>query len=244
MKRDENANVLLLDAGNTLTGPMPVTIQTKGGVIVEAMNMMGYDAMTIGGKDLMLGIEALREREEEADFPFLSANLVLYGSDELLFDPYTIVEIGGRKVGILGLTGSEGSMPQDLIGGDVVDLLKPLEVASQYIAEMFTETDIIVVLSHLGLDMDELLAQEIPGIDLIVGGLTRKLLVEPWVVDRTVIVQAGYRGEWIGRVTLDIDSAGDVTNAEGSVVVLDDKVQDDAEMLTFVTKAKGEAAGN
>jgi len=236
--------VLLLDAGRTLMGPMPVTIKSKGAVIIEAMNMLGYDAMTVAEQDLQLGLDTVWEREEEADFPFLSANLVLADTNELLFAPYTIVERGGRKVGILGLTGSEQPMPLELFDGHVVDLLNPLEAASQYVAEMSGETDIIVVLSNLGLDTDELLAEELPGIDLIVGGLTRKLLVEPRHVGETVIVQAGYRGEWIGWVTLDIDSSGAVTGSGGGVVILDDKVMDDSEMLTFVTKAKEDAAAN
>ena len=244
MKRDENAEVLLLDAGRTLMGPTQVTIMTKGAVIIEAMNMLGYDAMTVAEQDLQLGLEVVREREEEAEFPFLSANLVFADTTELLFAPYTIVERGGRKVGILGLTGSEGPMPLELFDGYVVDLLNPLEVASQYVAEMSAEADIIVVLSNLGLDTDELLAEEVPGIDLIVGGMTRKLLMEPLRVDATVIVQAGYRGEWIGWVTLYINSGGAVTDSHGGVVVLDDKIMDDPEMLTFVTKAKEEAAAN
>jgi len=77
----------LLDAGRTLMGPVPVTIETKGGVIIEAMNMLGYDAMTVGEHDLQLGLEVVREREEEAEFPFLSANLVLADTNELLFAP-------------------------------------------------------------------------------------------------------------------------------------------------------------
>ena len=233
----------MLDAGRTLTGPVPVTIETKGGVIIEAMNMLRYDAMTVAEQDLQLGIEVVREREEEAEFPFLSANLVLSGTSELLFAPYAIVERGGRKVGILGLTGSERPMPLALFDGHVVDLLNPIEAASQYVAEMSAQTEIIVVLSNLGLDTDELLAKAVPGIDLIVGGLTRQILVEPLIVGETVIVQAGYRGEWIGWVTLDLDSGGAVTGSEGGVVVLDDTVMDDPEMLTFVTKAIEESAG-
>jgi len=234
----------LLDAGRTIMGPTQVTIKTKGAVIIEAMNMMGYDAMTVAEQDLQLGLEVVREREEEADFPFLSANLIFADTNELLFAPYTIVERGGRKIGILGLTGSENPTPLELFDGHVVALLNPIEVASQYVDEMSAETDIIVVLSNLGLDTDGLLAEEVPGIDLIVGGLTRKLLLEPWLVGETMIVQAGYRGEWIGWVALDIDSGGAVTSAEGSVVVLDETVMDDPEMLAFVTGAKEEVGAN
>ena len=86
-----------------------------------------------------------------------------------------MVKVGARNVGILGLTGSEQPMPLRLFDDTVVDLLDPVETAKRYVAEMSAQADIIVVLSHLGLDKDEQLAKEVPGIDIIVGGLSRRL---------------------------------------------------------------------
>jgi len=239
-QRSSNSNVLLLDAGNALMGPMPIAIKSKGAVAVKAMNMMGYDALTVGDKDLTLGIKTLKQREDEANFPFLSANLVFSDARELLFSPYTMVKVGARNVGILGLTGSEQPMPLRLFDDTVVDLLDPVETARRYVAEMSAQADIIVVLSHLGLDKDEQLAKEVPGIDIIVGGLSRRLLQKPESVGKTIIVQAGYRGEWIGRLKVLVDSDGVVAYSEGNIVLLDDTHKDDPDMLAFVAKAKKE----
>ena len=206
---------------------------------------MGYDAMTVGDKDLGLGLEVLKEREAEADFPFLSANLVYADSRELVFAPYTVVTVGGRKVGILGLSGSQESVPRDVGDGVVLDLLAPVQVAQQYVDELSGNTDIIVVLSLMGLDSDRALAQLVGGIDLIVGGASQNILGEPRLIPNTttVVVQAGARGEWVGRVELDIDSSGVVRGATGSTPRLDDTFADDAEMLALVEKAKQEASG-
>jgi 2',3'-cyclic-nucleotide 2'-phosphodiesterase (5'-nucleotidase family) len=237
--------VLLLDAGNAFWGPVPVTAQTKGSVIAQAMNMLAYDAMTIGPGDLQLGLETLRERETEAEFPILSANLVLEGSTEPIFTPYVVLEVGGRKIGILGLTGSgEMAMPMQLPGGDVVDLLDPFEVTRAHVAQMSAETDIVVVLSNLGMALQEQLAGAVPGVDLIVGGGSRTVLPEPRIVGGAVIVEAGFRGEWIGSTNIEIDSSGKITAAEGKPVLLDESHVDDPEMLAFVEAAKAEAAGS
>jgi 2',3'-cyclic-nucleotide 2'-phosphodiesterase (5'-nucleotidase family) len=244
-QRDEHTDLLLLDAGNALMSNIPVTAKTQGGVIIQAMNMMGYDAMTVGDKDLGLGPKVLQEREAEADFPFLSANLVYADSGELVFPPYTVVTVAGRKVGILGLSGSQEPMPREVGGGVVLDLLEPIEVARQYVDELSNHTDIIVVLSLMGLDADRELAQSVDGIDLIVGGASRNILGEPRLIPdtTTVVVQAGARGEWVGRVELSIDSGGVVTAATGSAPRLDDTFVDDTDMLAFVAKAKQEASG-
>ena len=243
-QREKYADLLLLDAGNALMSRIPVTAKTQGGVIIQAMNMMGYDAFTVGDEDLGLGLKVLKEREAEADFPFLSANLVYADSKELVFAPYTVVTVGGRNVGILGLSGSQEPMPRD-VGDDVVlDLLAPAEVARQYVDELSGNADIIVVLSLMGLDADRALAQSVDGIDLIVGGASQNILGEPRLIPNTttVVVQAGARGEWVGRVELDIDSAGVVRGATGSTPRLDDTFVDDVAMLALVEKAKQEAS--
>ena len=242
-QREQYADLLLLDAGNALMSPMRVTQVTRGAVIIEAMNMMGYDALTIGDRDLSMGLKVLKEREAEANFPFLSSNLIYVDSQELVFDPYTLVTVGGRKVAILGLSGSSHEpMPMEMHGGVTLDLLDPVETARRYVDELSAETNIIVVLSLLGVEADKALATEVAGIDLIVGGSSRSILGEPRMVGSTAIVQAGARGEWVGRVELEIDSVGAVTGATGTAPRLDDAFEDDADMLAFVAKAKEEVS--
>ncbi|MBC8265087.1 MAG: hypothetical protein H8E47_13315, partial [Anaerolineales bacterium] len=99
---------------------------------------------------------------------------------------------------------------------------------------------VIIVLSHLGTVVDMQMAGEVKGIDLIVGGQSRDVLDPPlWdEASRTVIAQAGYRGEWIGVVSLEIDGQGKVANHKGEVVVLTDEFADDPEMRAFLDQYK------
>lgn len=227
----------MLDGGNTIfPGDRPLVQQTQGKVIVEAMNLLGYDAMVLGDQDFQLGLDVLRERMEEAKFPILSANVVISGTDQLFAAPYVIKEIGNHKAAIIGLTNQEAA---NAAGGAIV-VLDPLEALKDYMVKVSEEADVIIVLSHLGTVVDLQLAGEVEGIDLIVGGQSRDALDPPlWIeASGTVIAQAGYRGEWIGVVSLEIDGQGKVAGHQGEVVVLTEEFADDPEMRAFLDQYK------
>ncbi len=223
---------MLLDGGNTLFGNQPLVQQTQGQAIVEAMNLLGYDAMVLGDQDFRLGLDVLRQRMEEAEFPILSANVVMAGTDQLFAAPYVIKEIGDHKAAIIGLTNQEAA---SVAGGTIV-VLDPLEALDDLMGEVSEEADVVIVLSHLGTVMDLQLAGEVQGIDLVVGGMSRDVLDPPvWIeASGTVIAQAGYQGQRIGVVSLETDSQGKVAGHEGQVVVLTKEFADDPEMMAFL----------
>jgi len=125
--RAENANLLLLDGGNTFWSRVSVTVQSQGKVIVEAMNLMGYDAVALGETDLQLGEDILRQRIADAQFAVLSANVIVQSTGELFADPYVLLEVGGRTVGIIGVTGSESLLPASLGPEPPLDRLVSLQ---------------------------------------------------------------------------------------------------------------------
>lgn len=104
--RTEHPNLLVLDAGNTFWGESGLAVPSQGKVMVEAMNLMHYSAMALGETDLQLGEDVLRERIADAQFPVISANVVVLSTGKLLSKPYVVLDVGGRKVGLIGLTGS------------------------------------------------------------------------------------------------------------------------------------------
>lgn len=227
---------MLLDAGNTLFGNQPLAQQTQGQVIVEAMNLLGYDAMALGSEDFWLGLDVLRQRMEEAEFPILSANAVISGTDQLFATPYVIKEIKDHKVGIIGLTNQEAANTS----GRAIIVLDPLETLKNLMDEVSKEADIIIVLSHLGTVVDVQMAGEVEGIDLIVGGQSQDVLDPPlWIGESgPVIAQAGYQGQWIGVVRLEIDSRGKVAGHQGEIVLLGPDFADDPEMRAFLDQYK------
>ncbi|MGB9879883.1 MAG: hypothetical protein ACPLRM_03885, partial [Anaerolineae bacterium] len=144
---------MLLDAGNALWSTQPLAVQSQGKVIIEGMNLMGYDAMVIGDLDLQWGPDVLRQRIAEAKFPVLSANVMLAEENRLLAQPYALLQVGDRRVGIIGLTWDAASQSAPQFQGKYT-LLKAEDVLAKYVAELARQTDIIIVLSNMGYDED------------------------------------------------------------------------------------------
>ena len=237
-ERQTSSHLLLLDAGDSLFGDRFLGQQTQGKGIVEAMNLLGYDAMALGGGDMRLGLDTLRQRMAEAEFPFLSANVVLSGTETLFAEPYTIKEMGDRSVAIIGLTEPGAA---DVVQGAVV-VLDPIEAARRYVAEVGSKASIIIVLSHIGVEEDMKLAGAVEGIDLIVSGAGQVFLGQAVQNETTgaLIVQAevpspGHAGRMIGVAKLQIDGRGKVESHQWSVVPLTPDFADDPEMRALLS---------
>ena len=99
------APVLLLDGGDVMQGT-PISNLTQGRSTIEFFNLVGYDGAALGNHEYDWGIATLRERIEQADFPWLSANTHVAGSDTApsWIRPTDIVEVGGLRVGLIGLS--------------------------------------------------------------------------------------------------------------------------------------------
>lgn len=192
---------LTLDAGDTISGT-PLSDVFQGFLDVEALNRLGYDAMTLGVHDFDYGIDVLRQRVSEAKFPVLSANIVLATDGTHFVKPYTIIERGGVKIAILGLTSPE--VANQTAPGNFRNLkvLDPVEVARELVPQLRQQADLIIGLTHLGVNEDIRLASQVPGMDAIVGGLSHSELAVPMKVGDTLIVQAAYYGRSVGLLKM------------------------------------------
>jgi 5'-nucleotidase / UDP-sugar diphosphatase len=225
--------LLILDAGNSLSGQF-VSRMAQGQDMVEVMNAMGYDAMGIGQMDTMIGLEALRARQAEARFALLSANLVSTDQQEPYFDPYVILERDGLKIAILGISGADAAQGAGFVSASTV--ADATETARKYVAELRPQVDAVIVLSLLGIDNDKLLAEAVPGINVIVGGVSGQLMQEPTRVGNTLIVQQGYNGEWMGVLQASFDAEGVPSNATETLITLGPEYVDDADLVSLRDK--------
>lgn len=207
MREKYGKNMLMLDSGSSLAGKAgTLGSKSKGKALVEAMNQIGYDAMTLGEQELRLGATVLRERLKEAKFPILSANVIITETGQLLVQPYVIREIGGLRVAIVGLTEQLGALPR--VSGDKETLAArdPIQFGLPYIEKAAKESDVLIVLSHMGRAMDEALAAQAPAIDFIVGGRDRTLLHPTRVGQNGPLVgQSSIEGEVFGVAELTLD---------------------------------------
>ena len=201
----------MVDAGDLLfkkySGPVSENelkmATQKGHLIIEALNLMGYDALGIGDDDLTLGKEFLVELSKKAKFPFLSSNLFDETSGKPLFQPYLIKEINGLKVGIFSL------LSPDFIPGSTdprrkgLAIRPPAETVPQMVKELQPRTDLILLLSHLGYIPDVELARKTFGIHIILGSHSPPMnLVNPQIIKDTLLLQTASKGMYVGRIDL------------------------------------------
>ena len=205
--RAENPNTLLLDAGDFSQGT-PYFNFFKGYVEVRLMNAMGYDAATLGNHEFDNGCAALAARLKTADFPVVCANY-RFSNKKLakVVKPYVIIDRGGMKIGIFGLGVNLKGYIAPQIAREIT-YLDPVETARKMVAELKSQNcDLIVCLSHLGLDTnvdnDYLIALQVPEIDVIIGGHSHQELNEPVVIGNTRICQMTNRGKCFGVLTVE-----------------------------------------
>ncbi|WFA08614.1 5'-nucleotidase C-terminal domain-containing protein [Tissierella sp. Yu-01] len=204
----ENPNLLLVNAGDTLHGEVDVNL-SQGEIMVNMMNLMGFDVMTPGNHDFNYGYDRLLELNEMAEFPILAANVVKEADGTAEFDAYVIKELeNGLKVGIFGISTEETkfkSHPDNTVG---IEFKNGLEVAKEVVAELEEkEVDLIVGLVHLGnegttLTTSKEIAENVKGIDLIIDGHSHEELNK--VIGETLLVQAGSYLSNIGVVEIEI----------------------------------------
>jgi 5'-nucleotidase/UDP-sugar diphosphatase len=242
-ERQRGLPVLVLDAGDSLTGDVDPAQATQGQTSVAAMNLLGYDAMALGPQDLALGLPVLRERIAEANFAVLSANVVDVASGAPVATPYLVRELGeyGLRVGIIGLSGGPGDSK--------VSVADPLETAAKIVPQVAAEAEVVVVLSHAGLATDQRIAETVPGIDVIISGATyapdgaseATAFETPWYAPTTgvMVVQAddpspGHAGRRLGIARLNFDSEGQVAEQTWQRLLLGQEIVDDAEMARWL----------
>jgi 5'-nucleotidase len=200
-------SVLTLDIGDHMDRMRAETEGSGGIANIEIMNATGYEAMVLGNNEgLTFTPEVLGEVfRKHAAFPAIGSNLLDHATGKTpdWLVPYQIVHKAGLRVGLIGVTAAYPAY-YDLLGWQVTD---PLESVAHYTGLLRSEVDVLVVLSHTGLKLDEQMAREIDGIDLILGGHTHHVLEEPLYLSGTYLCAAGKFGELAGHVELVYDPA-------------------------------------
>jgi hypothetical protein len=203
--KKEGRKILLLDTGNLLFRKPPQT-ETKRrdallrvDLLVHAYNQMGYDAVNVGEKDLMMGLKFLSEVSSKAKFSFISTNLVDKKTGRCIFKPYVVKEIVGLRVGILGLLDDQfNRILQEK--NPTLTVTEPVAALKAAMRGLRENCDLIVVLSQLGESTDKRLARDVHKIDLILGGggESRRVVMEK--ENGTAIYRLEPRGGYLGRV--------------------------------------------
>lgn len=215
-ERAKNPDLLLIDSGDFSQGS-PFYTMFKGDVEIGLMNLMGYDAVTIGNHEFDFGLENMARIFKMAKFPVVCANYDFTGTCvEGLVKPYVIIKRNGLKIGLFGLSPQlEGLV--DLSKCKGVTYLDPVEVGNRVAAELKHDKkcDVVICVSHLGwLRPDEMGDQKLlassKDIDLVLGGHSHSYFKALRYVNNAdgkavPVDQNGKNAMYVGKLTLSFD---------------------------------------
>ncbi len=203
-EREREEHVFLVSAGDIFSGnPVVDFYEPRGYPKIDLMNRVGYNVNTIGNHEFDYGLEVLADRMQQADFPFILANLNTAGSVLAQPDAYTILRAGRQRIAFLGLVqlnnqGIPSAHPDNMAG---IEFFPPVETAGEY--EFLTaKADAVIGLTHHGFVSDTVMAARYPWFDVIIGGHSHTLTLEPEEYNGVLVTQAGSNMHYIGKVTL------------------------------------------
>ncbi len=200
----------VVDVGDFMDGTA-FSVEYRGEADVAAMNALGYTIGTHGNHEFNNPRAQWQKLVQMARYRLVCANVVDANTNQPLLKPYEILEVEGARIAVFGLvTESTRGYPATREG---IEILDAFAVARDLVPRLRQQADVVVLLSHLGVEVDERLAREVPGIDVIVGGHSHTRLAKPLFVPRgdlfsaferngTVIVQAFQWGGELGKLEL------------------------------------------
>jgi len=228
--------LLLVDAGNWAAIDKFEPWE-KTEFIWDLMGRLDYDAVTPGDSELAWGrndLLGLYSRHPEVQV--VSAN-VTDKTGALVWDEYRVVERGGLRIAITGVTsaGTYGfNLTRGLQRSDDFDFLDSREALRRLVPRLREEADLVVVLMHELPGDAERIVNEIPGMDVVVVGHNPGYAFNPDRIGNTLMVRAGNRGQYMSVLDLTLDAAKSVIDYTGEGKPLGKPVRDDPEMVAEV----------
>ncbi len=236
--RKENPATLVLDGGDIFQGTSFFSF-FKGEVDVKGFSLLGYDATVLGNHDIDEGLENTLKLFREASFPMLCSNVRYSGSKEPVFEGFRIVNREGFRAGLIGVIGKDAWSVIPLNRRSGIEFTDEFESVASLAATLRAQTDVVILLSHLGYEGDLEMAAKVPNLDVIIGGHTNTYLETPVLVKHesrlvahsgksglggTVIVQGFKMGVFVGRLDLQFDPSGNIATYSGSLQILDKSI--------------------
>jgi 5'-nucleotidase/UDP-sugar diphosphatase len=218
--RERERRVFLFDTGDMFTGQLSTL--TRGEALMEMMMGLRYDAMAIGNHEFDYGSANFEKQMYRVPFPVLGANIFYKGTNIRYSRPWTILEKDGVRLGVIGIIGEDARSVALPSGITELDFRDPVPIVRELVAELRPQVDLIVVLAHQGrtgpmqtdaearpevqrdFDADIRLCDEVPGIDVFVGGHAHRGIEKPYVHPKngTLIVQTYGYGTRLGYLKL------------------------------------------
>ncbi len=196
---------LTIDCGDHMDRMRIETEGSDGLANIEVMNETCYEAVVLGNNEGLTNTQSVLTEMygKHAKFTVIGSNMFNAGTGLRVYwmKPYHVVQKGDLRIGLIGVTMNYGDFYK-LLDWDVKE---PTGIIAELVIKLRPEVHILVVISHMGLSFDKRLAEEMDGIDCILGGHTHHLLEEPLRINNTYIFATGKFGQYVGEVEIEYD---------------------------------------
>ncbi|MBI5559461.1 MAG: hypothetical protein HY885_17705 [Deltaproteobacteria bacterium] len=213
-----DAGALLFDNSALSAGREEEQARINAQGLVEAYNLLGYEAVGISTIDLLAGIDFLQQLHEKSIFPWLSANLVHPESKQPFFTPYILKEKNGLRIAIIGITGTE---PKYGARGQEKYLILPWrDVLPKLLEELRGKADVYILLSSESKQENQLIAKDFNNIHIIIQSGTNAHNENPVLTNNTLICQTEKQGKYLGKMRINWNSSAIWANKSIDTAVL------------------------
>jgi 2',3'-cyclic-nucleotide 2'-phosphodiesterase (5'-nucleotidase family) len=228
--------VLFCDCGDTLHGTHPAQ-KTQGEALLPILNSLGLDAMTAHW-EFAYGPETFKQRAAKLSYPMLAINVYDQATKERLFPPYSVKEIGGLRIGLVGTASNivDKTMPPSFSAGLYFTLGREELPSIINVLRTQEKVDLVVLISHLGFPQDMKLLSEVQGIDVCLSGHTHNRLYKPVLQGKTLIIQSGCHGSFLGRLDLEIEG-GHVADYRHQLIEVEANINPDPAVADLIRQA-------
>lgn len=224
-----HSNTILVDAGDFLSSTHNTL---KDSIAFRGYELMPYDAVALGDQEFFRGIPFLSELMNRSDLPFVASNLQQPQLPNLQSE--LIIEREGISFGIFSVLDPSIFRFYPKSVSEIVEILPFEDVVTQQAAALQQKSDVVIMLSHLGIEKDRELAGSVEGLDIIVGGHTQTILQEPEKIRNTLIVQAGKDGYYVGELKLTFDDEKELKSYNGKLIPMDITLPNDSVMVDMI----------
>lgn len=237
IRAERPGKVLHIDGGDTVQGSA-TSLWTKGEDMIAAMNKLGCEVMT-GHWEFTYGQERVLELIKKMDFAFVAQNVNDSTWGDPIFKPYVIKQVGGLAVAVIGQAfpytpiANPRRFIHDWSFGIKDDHMQALvdELRAR-------KVDLVVVISHNGMDVDKKMAQRVKGIDVVLGGHTHDGVPRPVKVGNTLVINSGCYGKFVSRLDLDVKGRRIEDYSFRLIPVMCEMIEPDPEMEKFVERLR------
>lgn len=228
-------DLLVFSAGDNRTGnPVNDRYEPVNYPVIALMNKVGFAVSAVGNHEWDGNVDALKKNMEDADFPFVCANVFHLDKDNLDIKPYVSIDNHGVKIDVVGLievraSGIPGAHPANLKD---VSFKRPEDVVPDY-QYLRDDCDVLILLSHCGYDVDLQLAEKYPFVDEIIGGHSHTLVKNPVCHNGVLVTQAGSHLNYATLTTMTVKD-GKVVDKQAVVLDVSDRKGEDASVKAMV----------